>query len=293
MTALNVATFIIVCQWTGYCPVQAFCPDIAHDGVSVPAEDPEYCTFVPESNEICCQWVYSVVTDKSKTASESYCTDAAKMCQWNYNGGGLEESGCGEGIKEKGCCTDGIDEDERWDEEKDWIKNCREHASIASCERRLSDLKGEDEDKGDFITAMILLGKSGYIKEDRTRAAAEVIWEVSHQVHADPYFIAAIGWIESRWRADLRSKTSDCGILQVNLRYTKYTCQQLMELGTGVKVGISKIRYWERRFAKREPKKKQWICHYNGGNVCGEKSTRYGKAVYRIFVRLNRLAGVK
>ena len=144
-----------------------------------------------------------------------------------------------------------------------------------------------------IILTLVMVFFGGAEYKWRAVQAGPIIWQEAERQGVDPYLVAAIGWVESRWRSDIKSKTSDCGILQVNLHYTKFTCEELSVLRVGIREGISKMRYWERRFGKREKRKMQWVCHYNGGNVCEEKAMRYWRKVYRVFVRLKRLASVK
>lgn len=144
-----------------------------------------------------------------------------------------------------------------------------------------------------FIAAMLVLGGSGHVPTERVEKAGEAIWRIATEMDADPFLVAAVGWVETRWKPDIRSKTRDCGILQVNLRYTKFTCKELQVLDTGLREGIAKLQGWKRRFGKREKKKMLWVCHYNGGNVCEKRSLGYGRSVYRTYRKLKRTAAKK
>ena len=137
-----------------------------------------------------------------------------------------------------------------------------------------------------FIAAMMIIGTPNHIPEDRIRTSGEAIWTIATEMGEDPYLVAAVGWVETRWNPNARSKTKDCGILQVHLRYTKYTCDELKDLKTGIREGITKLRYWRKRFEKRERRKMQWVCHYNGGNVCRKRAQGYGRSVYRMYRKL-------
>jgi len=144
-----------------------------------------------------------------------------------------------------------------------------------------------------FILAMTIFGQQSNLPVERMEVAGEAIWRIASEMNVDPLLVASIGWVETRWNPKIKSRTSDCGILQVNLRYTKFTCKQLQNIEIGVREGITKLKIWKARFSKKESRKKAWVCHYNGGNRCYTRAKRYARKVYRVFVRLKKLSSVK
>ena len=138
----------------------------------------------------------------------------------------------------------------------------------------------------ELLLAMLALGATEHVPESRIRTAAEVIWSESSNLKEDPYLVAALSWAESRWKPTVRSRSGDCGIMQVNKRWSQFTCDELMDIQTCVKEGITKLQAWKRRFGKRESKRFAWVCHYNGGNRCGKRAKYYARSVYRYYRRL-------
>ena len=69
--------------------------------------------------------------------------------------------------------------------------------------------------------------------------------------------------------------------MQVNTRWSKYSCKQLTDLRTGIKAGIQSMIYWRKRFGEREPNY-QWLCHYNSGNKCYRRSKGYARRIAQV-----------
>jgi len=130
-----------------------------------------------------------------------------------------------------------------------------------------------------LLLTLLLLSSTERIQY-RAYKAAPIIWEEAIAADVDPYLVAAIAWNESRLSPIAKSKTKDCGIMQVNTRWSPYTCKQLLNVRTCVKAGIRALLYWQKRFSKREPNY-QWTCHYNSGNKCNRRSLRYARKVRR------------
>ena len=137
-----------------------------------------------------------------------------------------------------------------------------------------------------LMLAMLSLSPDSTIAQ-RVFASAPVIWEISITENIDPYLVASVAWVESRYSRTATSTTSDCGIMQINTRWSPYTCKQLVNLRTCIKAGIRALLYWRARFSKRKPAY-QWLCHYNSGNKCNSRSIRYARKVRRIHRLLKR-----
>ena len=121
-----------------------------------------------------------------------------------------------------------------------------------------------------LLLSMFCFGGSTYAVN------ATVVAPAIYGQSEDPYLLAAMSWVESRWNPKAISKTGDCGLLQVNYRWSRYSCEELLDIHTNVKASISSIRYWRGRFGK------DWLCHYNSGNKCYRRSRNYAAKVRRI-----------
>lgn len=135
-----------------------------------------------------------------------------------------------------------------------------------------------------FLLAIFLLASTENVQW-RAYNIGPLIWHEATSQGADPYLVAAIAWKESRFSTTAHSATGDCGVMQVNARWSPYTCQQLQNKHTGIKAGVKAMLYWKKRFEKREPHHR-WLCHYNSGNKCWRRSKAYARGVLRILKRL-------
>ena len=133
---------------------------------------------------------------------------------------------------------------------------------------------------GALLIAMILHGGPNYTW--KAVISAPVIWEEAENSREDPYLIAALAWVESRWNPDIVSRTNDCGFMQTSARWSEYSCDELKDLTTGIRVGIGSIKYWRGRFGN------DWLCHYNSGNACYRRSRNYARKIRRVHRRLLR-----
>jgi soluble lytic murein transglycosylase-like protein len=135
-----------------------------------------------------------------------------------------------------------------------------------------------------LLAAMMIFG--GPAKAWRAMEAAPIIWNEAEKAGVDPYLAAAIAWRESGFSATAKSKTNDCGIMQINHRFSEHSCKELMNIKTNIRAGMKAIVYWRGRFGKRD---KLWICHYNSGNKCYRRSKNYAKRVLKTMRELKRL----
>ena len=128
-----------------------------------------------------------------------------------------------------------------------------------------------------LLISMLIFGGSNYAEK------AIVVSQAIHGQGEDPYLLAAMSWVESRWNPQAKSSKGDCGLLQVNKRWSEYTCDELLDIKTNVKASINSIRYWRGRFGK------DWLCHYNSGNKCWRRSRNYAAKVRRIMKLLKEM----
>ncbi len=132
-----------------------------------------------------------------------------------------------------------------------------------------------------LLCAMLLFG--GDVYSWRAIEVAPTIWHEATRAGEDPYLVAAMAWVESRWHARAISHTDDCGLMQINRRWSKHSCQALLRLGTNTRAAMGSIKYWRGRFGD------DWLCHYNSGNKCYRRSRAYAAKVRRTARRLRRM----
>lgn len=98
-----------------------------------------------------------------------------------------------------------------------------------------------------------------------------------------PPLAIAMAWIESRFSANAESSAGAIGPLQI---VPRYFCPGGDREGCNlIKAGFRAIRSWQYRYPQT------WLCHYNAGNTCGDRSRRYARAVRRIARKLQSVKG--
>lgn len=88
------------------------------------------------------------------------------------------------------------------------------------------------------VTIMILAWTDAAAAEGDTYIKPEYVEyceEIGQQYGIAPELLEALIEVESSGRADVRSSTGDIGLCQINLKYSKYTEQQLMDPKTNIK----------------------------------------------------------
>ena len=112
--------------------------------------------------------------------------------------------------------------------------------------------------------------------------------------HIDPKLLASLIYVESGFHPHVVSRANACGLTQVIPKYTggpetsrvKYTCKQLKNPKTSIKVGAKVLRYVIVNYANGNVEK--GLCYYNAGNICLRKKgfykrSRYVKKVMEIY----------
>ena len=88
------------------------------------------------------------------------------------------------------------------------------------------------------VTIMILAWTDAAAAEGDTYIKLEYVEyceEIGQQYGIAPELLEALIEVESSGRADVRSSTGDIGLCQINLKYSKYTEQQLLDPKTNIK----------------------------------------------------------
>ena len=102
----------------------------------------------------------------------------------------------------------------------------------------------------------------------------------------DPALLAAVIYVESGFYKNVVSKAGACGFTQVVPRwtggpesmFTRYTCAQLKNPKTSIKVGAEILSYHIRVYAVGNVDK--GLCYYNAGTRCIRKKGFYKRLGY-------------
>lgn len=130
-----------------------------------------------------------------------------------------------------------------------------------------------------------LLSLSPYQAKTVCRYEPEII-KHSRAHNLEPELVAAMIFVESSFHRNVVSTANACGLMQVIPKWTgfretagvKYTCAQLKNPRTAIKVGTQILSYMIRRYAKGNLK--QGLCYYNAGNRCITQKNYYKKISY-------------
>ncbi len=119
-----------------------------------------------------------------------------------------------------------------------------------------------------------ILGMSDY----KNKKACEYIPQIleSSQKHdIEPEILISLIFVESSFSRKVVSNKGACGLTQVIPRYTgkpalrkKYTCNQLKNSTTSIKVGAKVLSWW---IEYHEENVARALCGYNAGFRCGKK----------------------
>ena len=108
----------------------------------------------------------------------------------------------------------------------------------------------------------------------------------------EPELLASVIYVESAFYPHVVSRANACGLTQVIPKWTggretgkkKYTCKQLKNPRTSIKVGARILGYIIKNYAKGNEDKA--LCMYNAGSVCLRKKDFYKKLYYVKKVRM-------
>ena len=102
----------------------------------------------------------------------------------------------------------------------------------------------------------------------------------------EPELLAAVIFVESGFYRNAESHAGACGLTQVIPKWTggketrrkKYTCKQLKDPVTSIRVGAEMLGYIKRVYAKGNMNKA--LCYYNAGTRCVTKKGYYKRSGY-------------
>ena len=130
------------------------------------------------------------------------------------------------------------------------------------------------------ITAAILCAAIMSAQVPRAKYActhARQVVKESKKNKIDPIVLVALISVESNWRPHVVSSANACGLTQVIPKWSKgYTCKQLKNPKTSIKVGSRIFGYWLHKYAKGDYYTA--LCGYNAGFRCkGKHPNKWGK----------------
>lgn len=142
-----------------------------------------------------------------------------------------------------------------------------------------------------FLYSLCLLFQQHYPEMGSHQRASVCKYEHEIRVEAtkngiEPELLAAVIFVESSFHTEVVSSANACGLTQVVPRWTggketkkiKYTCKQLKNPITSIKVGAQVLSYNTRVYAKGHRDK--GLCYYNAGMKCITKKGFYKKSKY-------------
>lgn len=138
----------------------------------------------------------------------------------------------------------------------------------------------------DYGFFTVLLAFTG-TQENLIKELAPVIISESAASNLEPELVAAVIQVESSWYPKAESSAGACGLMQVIPKWnpkadgTLYTCDELKDPKTNIKVGTEALRWWMDR-AKGD--RDLALCAYNAGYICFKKMRySYVKRVMNVY----------
>ena len=138
----------------------------------------------------------------------------------------------------------------------------------------------------DYGFFTVLLAFTG-TQENLIKELAPVIVSESAASNLEPELVAAVIQVESSWYPKAESSAGACGLMQVIPKWnpkadgTLYTCDELKDPKTNIKVGTEALRWWMDR-AKGDTDLA--LCAYNAGYICFKKMRySYVKRVMNVY----------
>ena len=122
-------------------------------------------------------------------------------------------------------------------------------------------------------------------KESRVCSLLPTVIEEAEKNDLDPFLLMGLIAVESYWSPNVVSSANACGLTQVVPRYTgtttggrKYTCEELKNPYTSIKVGASTLSWWIKKYGKGDVP--TGLCGYFSGFRCKPNLNRAGRRYY-------------
>ena len=138
----------------------------------------------------------------------------------------------------------------------------------------------------EIVLVSALLALTG-ANEKRIREYTPMIEKHAKAQNLEPELVAAVIQVESSWYPRAESEAGACGLMQVIPKWNPkkdgsfYTCEELKDPATNIKVGTEALRWWMDR-AKGDTDLA--LCAYNAGYICFKKMRySYVKRVRNVY----------
>ena len=120
----------------------------------------------------------------------------------------------------------------------------------------------------------------------RAEEYSTIIVEESHAVQPpiDPFLVVAIIFKESSFRAKVKGKKGEVGLMQIMPRGTltrSITKESMTDVRANIRVGVGHLHYWQERCGV--DKMDVWLSAYNAGRC---KRTKYARRVRRLYCKI-------
>ena len=100
----------------------------------------------------------------------------------------------------------------------------------------------------------------------------------------DPFLVVAIIFKESSFRAKVKGKKGEVGLMQIMPRGTltrSITKERMTDVRANIRVGVGHLHYWQERCGSDDMD--LWLSAYNAGKC---KRTKYAKRVRRLYCKI-------
>ena len=123
-------------------------------------------------------------------------------------------------------------------------------------------------------------------KQERAKEYATIIVEESQAVQPplDPFLVTAIIFKESSFRAKVKGKKGEVGLMQVmphGALTRAITTEDMSGVRSNIRVGIGHLHYWQTRCGIDNVDR--WVSAYNLGRC---KRTDYAKRIRRLYCKI-------
>ncbi len=120
----------------------------------------------------------------------------------------------------------------------------------------------------------------------RAEEYAMIIVEETQAVQPpiDPFLVVAIIFKESSFRAKIKGKKGEVGLMQIMPRGTltrSITKESMTDVRSNIRVGVGHLHYWQDRCGADDMD--VWLSAYNAGKC---KRTKYARRVRRLYCKI-------
>jgi len=121
----------------------------------------------------------------------------------------------------------------------------------------------------------------------------ETVVEASEKYDLEPTLMIAMIRVESNWKTSAISHARACGLTQVLVKYSKYSCRTLVKNPKiAIMEGAKKLHYWINKYGKGDVK--VGLCGYNAGFRCkGKRKNKRGFRYARRVLKYKKLLDEK